>query len=149
MNPTAGMLSSDGRPQCSVFLSPESATGYTEFLAAPTTGRVTLFVNGRSGKDQLSATDRVETFTSMEGAVGSTKKGDFVYLAAWQFNPGEVALTAGPAGRTWADLLLDKARAGVTIPPSHGPQLIATVRQRGRARLSRWAVLLSTSLAAA
>jgi phosphatidylserine/phosphatidylglycerophosphate/cardiolipin synthase-like enzyme len=110
-----GMLSGDGRPQCSLFLSAEAGSGYTDFMAAPTTGRVTLFINGRSGTDQLSATDRVDTFTSMQAAVAATKKGDFVYLAAWQFNPGEVALTAGPAGQTWADLLLGRAKAGVKI----------------------------------
>jgi hypothetical protein len=38
-------------------------------------------------------------------------------------------------------------RAGVTMPPSHGPQLSATTRAPGRRRASTWAVLFSTSLA--
>ena len=110
-----GMLRADGRPFFSLFLAPDLKTAYTDWRTAQTTGRITLFINGRSGKDQLSARDQVETFDSMQAAVASTKKGDLIYLAAWQFNPGEVSLTAGPTGMTWADLLLRKARDGVKI----------------------------------
>ena len=40
-----------------------------------------------------------------------------------------------------------RRRPGVTMPPSHGPQLIDTTRLPGRRRASTWAVLFSTSLA--
>jgi phosphatidylserine/phosphatidylglycerophosphate/cardiolipin synthase-like enzyme len=110
-----GKLSRDGRPQCSLFLPANVSSSYTDFRTGPTTGRITLFVHGRSGKDQNFAKDQLETFSSMQQAVESTLSGDLIYLAAWRFNPAQINLTAGTSGKTWADLLFSKAAAGVKI----------------------------------
>ena len=79
---------------------------------------MTIFPHGRSGVDQFSAKDRLETFDSMQTAVEASGERDFVYLAAWRFNPTQVKLTTGTSGRTWADLLASKATAGVKIRSS-------------------------------
>ena len=109
-----------------VFVPARSSTNYEDFVAAPTTGRITLMVHGRNsdGSGHTSAgvfdgfRDELETLNLMERTVESLGPGDSVYIANWQFTPTELLLTADPSGsktRSWADLLRDKACQGVKI----------------------------------
>jgi phosphatidylserine/phosphatidylglycerophosphate/cardiolipin synthase-like enzyme len=110
-----------------VFVPARSSSNYEDFVAAPTTGRLTLMVHGRNsdGSGHISSTgafdgfrDELQTFDRMEETVESLGPGDFIYIANWQFVPTELLLTADPSGsktRSWADLLADKATAGVKI----------------------------------
>jgi phosphatidylserine/phosphatidylglycerophosphate/cardiolipin synthase-like enzyme len=99
---------------CSVFLSEHRSASYEDRVAAPTTGRVQLFVHGRSagpgGADQTGALD------SLQGEVESLGAGDALFLAAWQLEPSRAPLpTPGPGLASWADLLVRAAEAGVAI----------------------------------
>ena len=64
-------------------------------------------------------------------------------FSSWMRNvePSTSGMTPTPSDSN------SRRRPGVTMPPSHGPQLIDTTRLPGRRRASTWAVLFSTSLA--
>jgi phosphatidylserine/phosphatidylglycerophosphate/cardiolipin synthase-like enzyme len=111
-----------------VFLPERSSRNYEDFVAAPTTGRITLMVHGRNsdGSGHTSAgtgefdgfRDEVKTFDLMEETVESLGTGDSLFIANWQFVPTELLLTADPSGsktKTWGDLLAEKAKEGVKI----------------------------------
>lgn len=98
-------------------LSPD----YEKYTTAPTSGRMTPFINGRSWGGAQPAHDQVEAFDAMQAAVEALKPGSTLLLAAWMFQPS-VALTKTGAGgvnalghKTWGELLQRKARDGVTI----------------------------------
>jgi len=107
LNPAAA------KPACSVFL-PAIRTGkYEDYVAAPTTGRITLMINGRS-----SGVSQTEAFDSMQETVESLGTNDSIFLAAWQFRLTQVPLTVPKPGMSkwnWGDLLKSKAKDGVKI----------------------------------
>jgi phosphatidylserine/phosphatidylglycerophosphate/cardiolipin synthase-like enzyme len=98
------------KPPCQAFLPANTSNNYEDYVAAPTTGRVTLMINGRTG-----GVDHGEAFESMQNAVESLGRGDSIYLAAWQFNPATVPLDKGCGVKTWGDLFQRKANQGVKI----------------------------------
>ena len=108
-----------------VFLAERKASTYEDFVAAPTTGRLTLMVNGRtsdgtgkivSGRWVGGFKDAVDTFDRMQETVESLGKGDRLYIANWQFFPQSLPLTIKRTGlASWGDLLVDRAKAGVKI----------------------------------
>lgn len=110
-----------------VFVPARLSTNYEDYVAAPTTGRITLMVHGRNSNGSGHTTsagvfdgfrDELETFDRMEETVESLGPGDSAYIANWQFVPTELLLTADPSGsktRSWGDLLADKANDGVKI----------------------------------
>jgi phosphatidylserine/phosphatidylglycerophosphate/cardiolipin synthase-like enzyme len=111
-----------------VFLPASRSANYEDFVAAPTTGRITLMVHGRnsdgSGRTDPGTgefegfRDELGTFDRMEETVKSLGAGDSLLISNWQFVPTELALTAAPSGskiKTWGDLLAAKANDGVRI----------------------------------
>jgi phosphatidylserine/phosphatidylglycerophosphate/cardiolipin synthase-like enzyme len=112
-----------------VFVPANSSRNYDDFVAKPTTGRVTLMVNGRksdgSGRTDPKTSqwiggfqDEFKTFDRMEEVVESLGDGDVLYVSNWQFQPDNLLLTADPSGsksRTWGHLIADKAGQGVRI----------------------------------
>ncbi len=95
---------------CSVFLAANLSSDYEQYVNKPTTGWITLMVNGRSsGKVQI------EAFESMRRTVESLGAGDSLFIANWQFSPAATPLTTGSPSATWADLLKRKAIEGVKI----------------------------------
>lgn len=104
------------KPRCQPFLPAKPSKNYEDYVAAPTTGRITLMINGRNSGAAGPDINVAEAFDSMQQVVESLKKNDTLYLAAWQFDP-TVPLTlvraAGP--KTWGLLLQKKAREGVKI----------------------------------
>jgi phosphatidylserine/phosphatidylglycerophosphate/cardiolipin synthase-like enzyme/subtilisin family serine protease len=111
-----------------VFLPARASRNYEEFVAAPTTGKVTLMVHGRNSDGSGHADPRtgdwdgfrddLETFARMQETVESLGAGDSLLIASWQFAPTELPLAVSPAGsktRTWADLFADKACEDVRI----------------------------------
>ena len=120
------IIDSTARP--AVFLPARPSPNYEDFVAAPTTGRITLMVHGRNwdgsghvdpGTGQPDGfRDELKTFDRMQQSVESLRAGDSLFIANWQFRPADLRLTAGvpgPGMRTWADLLASKAREGVKI----------------------------------
>jgi phosphatidylserine/phosphatidylglycerophosphate/cardiolipin synthase-like enzyme len=94
---------------CSPFLSPVISNDYESYIDPPTTGRISLLINGRSGNSV-----QVEAFDRMQQAVQSLGKGDSVYLAAFMLNTTK--LTTPISGLdTWTDLFARKAQEGVKI----------------------------------
>jgi len=110
-----GML--DPRAACSVFLPAAGTGNYETYVAAPTTGRITLLLNGRDSGGSAATVDHAEAFDSMQKAVESLGRNDTLYLSTWQFKPFTVELTTpGPPGmKNWGELLTNKAREGVKI----------------------------------
>lgn len=117
-----------------VFVPTQISTNYEDFVAAPTTGRVTLMVHGRNsdgtGRMQIDPgpwkiheliggfRDQLTSFDQMQRAVESLVSGDSLFIANWQFAPAWLRLTAAPAKpklTTWAELLVDRANDGVKI----------------------------------
>jgi len=112
----------------SVFLPTRESRNYEDFVAAPTTGRITLMLNGRNSDGtghRKSASsdilvggfkDDVSTFDQMQEAVEALGDGDFVYLANWQFAPTAVPLTIARSGvADWGALFAKKAAQGVKV----------------------------------
>lgn len=106
---------------CSPFVPAVVSPDYEKYTTAPTSGRMTPFINGRSWGGAQPAHDQVEAFDAMQAAVEALKPGCTLLLAAWMFQPS-VALTKTGAGglnalghKTWGELLQRKARDGVTI----------------------------------
>ena len=111
-----------------VFLPGRASRNYEDFVAAPTTGRITLMVHGRNsdgsghinpGTRQFDGfRDELKTLDRMEETVESLGAGDSLFIANWQFVPTQLVLTADPSGsktKTWGDLLAGKANEGVKI----------------------------------
>ena len=99
----------DPKFACSPFLTPVITNDYESYIDPPTTGRIGLLINGRSGSSV-----QVEAFDKMQQAVQSLGRGDSVYLAAFMLN--KTALTTPISGlETWFDLLARKAQEGVKI----------------------------------
>uniref|UniRef100_I2Q590 Phosphatidylserine/phosphatidylglycerophosphate/ cardiolipin synthase n=1 Tax=Desulfovibrio sp. U5L TaxID=596152 RepID=I2Q590_9BACT len=107
---------------CSVFLPARPSGDYEQYVAKPTTGRITLLINGRT-----SATPKTDAFDSMQQAVESLGKNDVVYLSAFQFNTTKLTGPKPPGIATWTDLFVSKAKQGVKIRiimtdiPENGP----------------------------
>jgi phosphatidylserine/phosphatidylglycerophosphate/cardiolipin synthase-like enzyme len=99
------------KPTCAVFLPANPSRNYENYVAAPTTGRITLMINGKS-----SGVDQTEAFDSMQKTVESLGPNDSIFLANWQFTPTDVHLTVRrPGMKTWGDLFKSKAKDGVKI----------------------------------
>jgi phosphatidylserine/phosphatidylglycerophosphate/cardiolipin synthase-like enzyme len=114
----AGMLKpSATKSGCPVFLPAIRSANYEDYRAAPTTGRITLMINGRNSGGGGPNVDATEAFDSMQKAVESLASGDAIFLSTWQVKPAIVPLTKpGPAGiKTWGDLFASKAKADVAI----------------------------------
>jgi phosphatidylserine/phosphatidylglycerophosphate/cardiolipin synthase-like enzyme len=100
-----------------VFLPEQASRKYEEFIAAQTTGKVTLMVHGRNWDGKGTFRDVTDTYDEMQRVVDSLSAGDTLYIANWQFAPWAVPIPAGASTltRTWQHLLTEKAAAGVTI----------------------------------
>jgi phosphatidylserine/phosphatidylglycerophosphate/cardiolipin synthase-like enzyme len=99
----------DPKFACSPFLSPLISNDYESYIDPPTTGRISLLINGRSGNSV-----QVEAFDKMQQAVQSLGKGDSVYLAAFMLNSTGLTTPVSGLG-TWDDLFALKAKEGVKI----------------------------------
>ena len=101
---------------CTAFLAPNPAKNYEDYVAAPTTGRMTLMINGRDSGGKGPHTDHAEAFDNMQAAVESLGSGDCILLSAWMFDPTVPLTAANPAGlKTWGELLQAQAKQGVKI----------------------------------
>lgn len=102
--------------ECSVWLSSVASTNYTDWIASPTQGRISLLINGRDSNGGGADVDSTEPLSEMEASVKALGPGDFCYLSAWFFEPA-TKLTTGPyLGETnWGRLFRKKAEEGVTI----------------------------------
>jgi glutamyl endopeptidase len=111
LNPAAA------KPARAVFLPANPNGNYEDYVAAPTTGRITLLINGRNSSVSGPNRDQTKAFDSMQIMVESLGPNDSIFLANWQFMPTEVPLTVRNfAGmKTWGDLFKSKARDGVKI----------------------------------
>lgn len=83
-------------PVYDVFLPANPSGTYEGYVAAPTTGRITLMAHGRNSNGASSSIDETETLESMQAAIESLGPNDSVLLAAWQFIPTALCLT-GPS----------------------------------------------------
>jgi len=103
-------------PACSVWLPSVASTNYTDWIAAPTQGRISVLINGRDSNGGGADVDFVEPLAAMEASVKALGAGDFCYLSAWFFEPA-TRLTSGTyLGETnWGGLFRRKAEEGVTI----------------------------------
>jgi phosphatidylserine/phosphatidylglycerophosphate/cardiolipin synthase-like enzyme len=112
----------------SVFLPALAGRKYDDFVAKPTTGKVTMFVHGRNSdgtgkfdpqKNSWSGgfRDLLETYERMRETVEALRAGDTLYIASWRFQPQGVPIPAGASSlaRTWEDLLKEKAIEGIKI----------------------------------
>jgi phosphatidylserine/phosphatidylglycerophosphate/cardiolipin synthase-like enzyme len=101
---------------CSVWVPAVTSTSYTDWIAAPTTGLLTLLINGRSSNGPGADIDRTEPLDEMQRSVAALGSGDFCYLSAWFFEPS-TALRAGSyrGESTWGGMFGKKAGEGVEI----------------------------------
>jgi phosphatidylserine/phosphatidylglycerophosphate/cardiolipin synthase-like enzyme len=103
-------------PAGTVFLPANPSGNYEDYVAAPTTGRITLLINGRNQHGSGSNDDKSEPFDSMQEAVESLGHGDSIFITNWQFAPTLASLTKPrPDMKNWGDLLKSKAKSGVKI----------------------------------
>jgi phosphatidylserine/phosphatidylglycerophosphate/cardiolipin synthase-like enzyme/outer membrane protein OmpA-like peptidoglycan-associated protein len=101
---------------CALFLPAITSKNYEDYVAAQTTGRVTILINGRNSGGLGLDIDNSEAFEQMQKAVEALKSRDSVYLAAWQFDPGIALTTTSSVGvQTWGELFREKAKQGVKI----------------------------------
>lgn len=106
---------------CPAFLAANPSVDYEQYVAAPTTGRMTPFINGRSWGGARPREEQVEAFHSMQAAVERLASKESLLLAAWHFDPSLPLTRTNAAGknalgnRTWGELLQRKARDGVKI----------------------------------
>ena len=115
-NATSILRSTAAQVTGAVFLSANPSKNYEDYVAAPTTGRITLLINGRDSGGPGPAFDQAEAFDRMQRAVEALQPGDAVYLAAWHFDPTVPLTLPDPAGvKTWGDLLQKKGNDGVKI----------------------------------
>jgi phosphatidylserine/phosphatidylglycerophosphate/cardiolipin synthase-like enzyme len=93
----------------SVFLPAKPSSDYLEYVNAPTSGLITLMLNGRtSGKPWT------EAFDAMQKTVESLGPNDSIFLAAFMLNPTLLTLPR-TSMKTWGDLFVSKAQQGVKI----------------------------------
>ena len=108
-----GLQGSIVRP--GVFLPANPSGDYEDYVAAPTTGLITLLLNGRS-QGGPGPPDNAEAFNAMQESVEALGRGDSILLANWQFTPTATSLTKQrPDMATWGELLKSKAEQGVEI----------------------------------
>lgn len=91
----------------SVFLPANPSKDYFEYVNAPTSGRLTLMLNGLTSDKAWT-----EAFNDMQTTVELLRPGDSVYLAAFMFNPTKLTIPR-PAMATWEALIGRKAQEGV------------------------------------
>lgn len=98
------------------YLAPSTSSDYEEYVQPPTSGLASPLINGRSSGGAGPDIDLTEPLNEMERIVKSLKAGDFVYLAAWFFEP-TTRLQTGHyhAAGDWGNLFAEKAREGVTV----------------------------------
>jgi phosphatidylserine/phosphatidylglycerophosphate/cardiolipin synthase-like enzyme len=102
------------QPSCAVFLPANRSNNYEEYVAADTTGRITLLLNGRNSS--AAKPDVAEAFDSMQQTVEALGPKDSILLAAWHFDPTVPLTKPGPMGvKTWGALFQRKAKEGVVI----------------------------------
>ena len=100
---------------CRLFLPANPSSNYEDYVNGQTTGRFTLFNNGRNSGGTGPDIDQSEAFDTMQKAVEVLKAEDSICLAAWHFDQS-VPLTLTRAGmKTWGDLFQKKAKDGVKI----------------------------------
>ena len=97
-----------------VFIPEQRSDKYEEFVAARTTGRITLMINGRNRPKSGTPDEQSDTFKSMRAAVESLGPNDTIYLVTWEFKPLIVPLDKTTT-KTWAELFREKAEQGVRI----------------------------------
>jgi outer membrane protein OmpA-like peptidoglycan-associated protein len=103
-------------PFCNPFLPTNPSENWTDYIAAPTTGRMTPLINGRdAGGGTRSAIDRVEAFATMERILDTLAPNDTIYLVAWQFDPRVPLINPKPGVADWGLLFRQKAQQGVKI----------------------------------
>jgi phosphatidylserine/phosphatidylglycerophosphate/cardiolipin synthase-like enzyme len=101
---------------CSPFIGEVTGDAHDKYVAAPTTGLMTPFINGRYWGGAKPRHDEFKAFDSMQTAVEGLKRGDRLFLAAWMFDPTLPLTAASSTGAaTWGELFQKKARDGVTI----------------------------------
>lgn len=106
---------------CPAFLPARPSEDYEQYVAAPTTGRMTPFINGRSWGGAGPRQDQVEAFDALQAAVEGLKAGESLLLAAWHFDPRVPLTRTNAAGKnalgnkTWGELVQRKARDGVKV----------------------------------
>ena len=101
---------------CAVFLPANPSENYEDYVAAPTTGRIKLMINGRDSGGKGKHNDQQEAFDTMQHVVETLGPSDSIYLAAWMFDPTVPLTVTSSAGlKTWGELLLGKAQQGVKI----------------------------------
>lgn len=107
---------------CPAFLAANPSQDYEQYIAAPTTGRMTPFINGRSwGGAAGPRHDQVEAFNAMQAAVEGLKAGESLLIAAWHFDPSLPLTRTNAAGKNslgnknWGELVQRKARDGVVV----------------------------------
>jgi len=108
--------SSRGGAACSVWLPAATSSTYTDWIAAQTTGLLTLLVNGRSSNGPGADIDRTEPLDEMQRSVAALGTGDFCYLSAWFFEPATPLRAGSYSGETtWGGFFGKKAGEGVEI----------------------------------
>ncbi|MEM7156979.1 MAG: PLAT/LH2 domain-containing protein [Myxococcota bacterium] len=101
---------------CSVWIPTASSTSYTDWVAAPTQGRLELLINGRNSNGSSPDIDATQPLDEMERSVKALGSGDFCYLSAWFFEPATGLQTGAYSGETtWGSLLGKKAGEGVEV----------------------------------
>jgi phosphatidylserine/phosphatidylglycerophosphate/cardiolipin synthase-like enzyme len=93
-----------------------TASGTRSGPTAAAKGLARPLINGRSSNGKFGDVDLTEPLDEMQKSIQRLGKGDFVYLAAWFFEPA-TQLTAGAykAASTWGALLAAKATEGVKV----------------------------------
>ena len=106
---------------CPAFLAANPSEDYEQYIAAPTTGRMTPFINGRSWGGVAARKNQVEAFNAMQAAVEGLKAKESLLIAAWHFDPSLPLTRTNAAGKnalgnkTWGELVQRKARDGVKV----------------------------------
>lgn len=109
-------IRSSGGARCSVWIPSSVSNSYTDWVAAPTEGRLELLINGRSSNGPGPDLDRTEPLDEMERAVKALGRGDLCYLSAWFFEPATPLRTGAYSGQTtWGGFFSKKAQEGVAI----------------------------------
>jgi len=72
---------------CPVFLPAVQSRNYEQYVAAPTSGRITLMLNGRNSGGSGDVDDQTEAFDSMQETVESLGRGDSFFWQPGSSNP--------------------------------------------------------------
>jgi phosphatidylserine/phosphatidylglycerophosphate/cardiolipin synthase-like enzyme len=101
---------------CGFFLPANPSKDYEDYVAAPTTGRIKLMINGRDSGGKGMHFDQKEAFDNMQSEVEALGRSDSIYLSAWMFDPTVPLTTTSATGaKTWGELMQFKASKGVKI----------------------------------